>query len=79
MTMNLPEGLTVTMNDIRTAGYCGRLGKFFRTHGLADDLRALAKGGTMPADRLLATGDPRAEHVVRLVLDRTEETGVAGR
>jgi hypothetical protein len=67
--MDVPPGLQITMNDIRRAGYCPHVQDFFRGRGIYDDLRVLVKGGSMPAERLLATGDPR-EDVVRKKLER---------
>lgn len=58
----------ITMTDITRAGYCARGTKTW--FGRKDlDFRAFLKDG-ISAERLLATGDAMAEHVVEAKLAR---------
>lgn len=67
--MDAPPDLEITITDIMNAGHCARLGKFFRDNDLAAEYRAMIKGGSIPASKLIATGDPRALRVAQRKID----------
>lgn len=73
--IDVPPGLEISVTDIRRAGHCARMRGFFMQHDLYDEFRAMMKGGTIAAEKLLATGDPRAEQVVQLKLERERGNG----
>jgi hypothetical protein len=62
--MDIPPDLEITITDIRNRGHCARMAKFFRTNGLRDEYAAMIRGGSINAQTLAATGDPRALDVV---------------
>lgn len=67
------DDLPISMTDLRQAGHCARgLRPWFRQHGLDDEFRAVVKGDTIPASKMLATGDPRAIRVVELAKAKRE-------
>jgi hypothetical protein len=62
--------LTITVDDVRLAGYCVRgVRRWFEGYDL--DFRAFIENG-MDAKRLLATGDAAAHRVVEMRLEREE-------
>jgi hypothetical protein len=71
----VPPDLEITITDIRLAGHCARVRGFFMQHGLYDEFKEMMKGGTISAEKLLATGDPRAVQVVQLKLERERADG----
>lgn len=66
--MDAPDDLEISLADITILGRCRKVRPWFRDHGLDDEFRTLVKGGSIKASILLATGDPRAEQVVRCKL-----------
>lgn len=73
--IDVPPDLQISITDIKRAGHCARVRGFFMQHDLYDEFKAMMKGGTIAADKLLATGDPRAVHVVQLKLEREGADG----
>lgn len=71
----VPPDLEITITDIRAAGHCARMRGFFMQHGLYDEFKAMMKGGTISAEKLLGTGDPRAVQVIQLKLQRERTDG----
>lgn len=70
------DDLPITITDIRQAGHCAKdLRAWFRLHDLEDEFKAMVKGGSIPAAKLLATGDPRAIRVVGIVAERERTNG----
>lgn len=67
--------LAITLADITILGRCRRMRAWFRDNNLDEEFRALTKGGTIPASKLLATGDPRADQVIKVKLDREARNG----
>jgi hypothetical protein len=66
--MDAPDGLIITITDIRRAGFCpSGIREWFEGKGF--DFRDVLKNG-ISATRLLATGDGRAERVVASVIRR---------
>lgn len=68
--MDAPEGLIISITDIRAAGYCTRgARRWFEGYGF--NFRDITRNGISARD-LLATGDAHAERVVtaRLARDR---------
>lgn len=69
--MDAPD-LVITIDDVRTAGYCTRgAKKWFDGYGL--DFRDFLENG-IPADRFLATGCAMAHDTVRKKLEREKQT-----
>ena len=59
------DGVTIVMNDVRLAGYCGPgLSTWLPAHGF--DLRDFVRNG-LPARDMIATGDA---HGIRVVVGR---------
>jgi hypothetical protein len=67
--MDDPE---ISLADITILGRCRKVRAWFRDHGLDNEFRTLVKGGTVKASVLLATGDPRAEQVVRCKIEAVD-------
>jgi hypothetical protein len=63
--MEIPPDMQISIADIAARGHCARLAQFFRSNGLRDQYARMIKGGTISAQELAATGDPRAIDVVR--------------
>lgn len=68
--MDIPPDLEISIADIAARGHCARLAQFFRSNGLRDEYAAMIKGGSISAQQLAATGDPRAIDVVRAKIER---------
>jgi len=66
----MPPDLKITIADIREAGHCARMRGWFQQQALYDEFRKMVKGGSIDAEKLLATGDPRALNVVSKVMKR---------
>ena len=62
--MDIPGDLEITITDMREAGHCARMRGWFMQHDLYDDFRLMVKGGSIPASKMIATGDPRAIKIV---------------
>jgi hypothetical protein len=63
--MDAPADLEINLADITILGRCRKVKAWFHDHGLDDEFKTLVKGGAIKASIVLATGDPRAEQVVR--------------
>ena len=62
--MDIPEGLEISISDIRRRGHCARMAHFFRSNGLRDEYARMLKGGSIDAALLAETEDPRAIDVI---------------
>lgn len=65
----------ITLADITILGRCRKVRTWFRDNDLDEEFKALIKGGTIPASKLLATGDPRADQVISAKLNREARNG----
>jgi hypothetical protein len=73
--MDIPPDLEITITDITILGRCRKMREWFRDNDLDDEFRALVKGGTISAEKLIATGDPRAAQVINAKLNREARNG----
>ncbi len=65
--------LTITIDDIRKAGFCSAgVKRWFKAQGL--DFQSLLKNG-ISAESLLATSDAQAEKVVQSKIERENLDG----
>jgi hypothetical protein len=67
--------LDISLADITILGRCRKMRAWFRDNDLDDEFRALVKGGTIPASKLKATGDPRADQVIAAKIKREAQNG----
>lgn len=68
--------LRISMADIMRAGYCpSGARRWFEGHGLDAQFKTLIKGGSMPADELLATQDAAGSRVVKAKIEREWRDG----
>lgn len=66
--MDIPDGLLITIKDVRLAGHCVRGAKaWFEHHGF--DFHDVIGDGVLASD-MVATGDEQGIRVVRLKLER---------
>jgi hypothetical protein len=66
--MDAPEGLIVTITDIRRAGYCASgARRWFESRGF--DFKTIMREG-VSAEALLATHDAMAERSVAFAMER---------
>lgn len=67
--------LDISLADITILGRCRKMRAWFRDNDLDEEFRTLIKGGTIPASKLTATGDPRADQVIAVKLNREARNG----
>lgn len=65
----------ITIADITILGRCRKMRAWFRDNDLDEEFKALIKGGSIPASKLKATGDPRADQVIAAKLNREARNG----
>jgi arsenate reductase-like glutaredoxin family protein len=68
--MTQQPDLAISIADITILGRCRKMKAWFVENGLEAEFRELLKGGTIAAAKLKATGDPRADQVIRARLNR---------
>lgn len=70
--MDIPADLTISIADIRRAGHCARMAKWFHDHGLRQHYRRMIKGEPIEARLLAETGHPFALRVIRRKMERLD-------
>lgn len=63
--MQTDDDLAISIADITILGRCRKMRTWFRDNDLDEEFKTLIKGGTIPASKLKATGDPRADQVIK--------------